>query len=182
MEKAKLNLVLTISLHKKMKKSLMENFIFLCNVCSTVAAIRKNYWHLNTIENIDMYILQQSDSKFLIALLFGDTLLDINKNTFILDVNIDYIISAGRFDEPLFNSSLLAFGSITLKIKSWQNFYLGLFIFIFSTRSFLLHVCYSSFSFSFFFLLFRLFLIFPSIYIFNTWRTLILCYRVNVWY
>ena len=70
---------------------------------------------LNTIKNIDMYILQQNDSKFTIVLLFGDTFFDINKNTFILDVTIDYIISAGRFDEPLFNSSLLAFVSITLE-------------------------------------------------------------------
>ena len=35
-----------------------------------------------------------------------------NKSTFILVVTIDYIISTGRFDEPLFNSSWLAFVSI----------------------------------------------------------------------
>ena len=60
---------------------------------------------LNTIKNIDMSILQQSNSKFTSVLLFGDTSFDNNKNTFILDATIDYILSAGRFDEPLFNSS-----------------------------------------------------------------------------
>ena len=47
---------------------------------------------------------QQSDLKFTSALLFGGTSLDNNKNTFILDA-IDYVISAGRFDVPLFSSS-----------------------------------------------------------------------------
>ena len=40
---------------------------------------------LNAIKNIDMSILQQSDSKFTSVLLFGDTSFDNNKNTFILD-------------------------------------------------------------------------------------------------
>ena len=56
---------------------------------------------LNTIKNIEMSILQQSDSKFTRVLLFGDTSFDNNKNTFILNATIDYIISTGRFDEPL---------------------------------------------------------------------------------
>ena len=69
---------------------------------------------LNTIENIDMSILQQSDSKFTSVLLFGDTPFDNKKKTFILDATIDYIILTGRFDEPLFNSSRLAFVSRAL--------------------------------------------------------------------
>ena len=60
---------------------------------------------LSTIKNIDMSILQQSDSKFSSILLFGDTSFDNNKNTFILDATIDYIMSTGRFDESLFSSS-----------------------------------------------------------------------------
>ena len=60
---------------------------------------------LNTIKNIDMSILQQSDSKLTSVLLFGDTSFDNNKNTFIIDATIDYIISTGRFDVPLFSSS-----------------------------------------------------------------------------
>ena len=52
-----------------------------------------------------MSILQQSDSKFTSVLLFGDTSFNNNKNTFILDDTIDYIILTGRFDEPLFNNS-----------------------------------------------------------------------------
>ena len=48
---------------------------------------------LNTIKNIEMSTLQQSDSKFTGVLLFGDTSFDKNKNTFIIDATIDYIIS-----------------------------------------------------------------------------------------
>ena len=69
---------------------------------------------LNTTKNIEMSILQQSDSKFTSVLLFGDTSFDNNKNTFILDATIDYIILTGRFDVPLFNSSWLAFVSLAL--------------------------------------------------------------------
>ena len=60
---------------------------------------------LNTIRNIDMSILQLTDSKFTSVLLFGDNSFDKNKNIFILDATIDYIISTGRFDVPLFSSS-----------------------------------------------------------------------------
>ena len=60
---------------------------------------------LNTIKNIGMSILQHSDSKFTTLLFFGDASYDNNKNTFILDATIDYLISTGRFDVPLFNSS-----------------------------------------------------------------------------
>ena len=45
-----------------------------------------------------MSILQQSDPKFTSVLLFGDTSVDNNKNAFILDATIDYIISTGKFD------------------------------------------------------------------------------------
>ena len=38
---------------------------------------------LNTIRNIDMYILQLSDSKFTSVILFGDNSFDNNKNAFI---------------------------------------------------------------------------------------------------
>ena len=57
------------------------------------------------MKNIDMSILPESDSKFTSVLVFGDTSFDNNKNIFILEATIDYIISTGRFDEPLFNSS-----------------------------------------------------------------------------
>ena len=60
---------------------------------------------LNTIRNIDMSILQLSYSKFTSVLIFDHTSFDNNKNTFILDATIDYIISTGRFDVPLFSSS-----------------------------------------------------------------------------
>ena len=60
---------------------------------------------LNTVRNIGRFILHLSDSKFTSALLFRDTFFDNNKNTFILDATIDYIIFTGRFDVPLFSSS-----------------------------------------------------------------------------
>ena len=60
---------------------------------------------LNTIRNIDMLVLQLSDSIFTSVLLFGDTSFDNNKNNFILDATTDYIISTGRFDVSLFGSS-----------------------------------------------------------------------------
>ena len=69
---------------------------------------------LNTVKNIDVSILQQSDSKFTSVLLFDDTSLDNNKNTFILNATIDCIILTRRFDAPLFNSSWLAFVSLAL--------------------------------------------------------------------
>ena len=72
---------------------------------------------LNTIKNTDMSKLKQSDSKFTSILLFGKTSFDNNKNTFVFDTTIDYIISTRRFDESLFNSSLLAFVSIVLLKK-----------------------------------------------------------------
>ena len=69
---------------------------------------------LNTIRNIDMSILQLSDSKFTSVLLFGDNSFDNSKNTFILDATIDYIISTRRFGAPLFSSSRLTFVNLAL--------------------------------------------------------------------
>ena len=60
---------------------------------------------LNTIRNIDMSILQLSDSRLTSVLLFGDTSFNNNENTFILDAAIEYIISTGRFHVLLFSSS-----------------------------------------------------------------------------
>ena len=68
---------------------------------------------LNTMRNTDMFILQLSDSKFTTVLLFGDTIGN-NKNTFILNVTIDYIISTGKFDVGLFSSPWLTILSLKL--------------------------------------------------------------------
>ena len=118
------------------------NLKLLLTICSTVPTILTGL--PEHYKNIDMSILQQSDSKFTSVLLFDDTSFGNNKNTFILDATIDYIISTGRFDVPLFSSSWLAFVSLAFK---WNpvfdiatNSHLGLFVFIFSTRFFLLHV------------------------------------------
>ena len=75
-----------------------------------------------------MSFLQHSDSKFTSVLLLHDTFFDNNKNIFILDATIDYINSTGRFDEPLFNSSWLAFVSLELKMKSCIQYGYKIFI------------------------------------------------------
>ena len=50
-----------------------------------------------------MPILQCRDSKFTSVLIFGDTLLDNNREPFTVDDAIDYN-STGNFDETLFSS------------------------------------------------------------------------------
>ena len=92
---------------------------------------------LNTIRNIDMSILQLSDSKFTSVLLFGDTSFDNNKNTFILDATIDYIILTGRFDVPLFSSSWLAFVSLVFKLNPVLDIATN-----FSCRTICIHILY----------------------------------------
>ena len=54
---------------------------------------------LNTIKNIDMSILQQSDLKFTSVLLFATLLLTITKTLYIRS------FPTGRFDVHLFSSS-----------------------------------------------------------------------------
>ena len=76
-----------------------SHYLLHCSKCS-----EEQFTLLNTIRNIDMSILQLSDSKFTSVLLFGDNSFDNNKNTFILDATTDYVISTGRFDVPLFSS------------------------------------------------------------------------------
>ena len=76
------------------------------NFSEHLKTIYKKYWHIeNTTKNIYLSILQQTDSKFTNVLLFRDTFFNSDKNTLILDATTDYIISTGRFDEPLVNSS-----------------------------------------------------------------------------
>ena len=51
---------------------------------------------------------EQSDSKFNSVVLFGDTSFEKKtKSASGFDATINYIISTGRFDEALFNSSWL---------------------------------------------------------------------------
>ena len=60
---------------------------------------------LNSIKNIDISSLQQSDSTFTSFVIFGDRPFDNKKSTFILDFTINYFISSGNFDESLFNNT-----------------------------------------------------------------------------
>ena len=62
---------------------------------------------LNSIKNIDISILQQSDSEYTSFLLFDNTSFNNNKKTFVLDFTIDYFILTG-----------IAFPSITRQMKT----------------------------------------------------------------
>ena len=69
-----------------------------------------------------MSILQQSDSKFTRVVLFGDTFFDNNKNTFILDATIDYIIGASH--QPIFMGDCLTICQMYLPClpSKWVSF------------------------------------------------------------
>ena len=78
-----------------------------CYLLHNFNCLEERWALLNTTKIIDMSILQhiKSDSKFTSVVLFVDTSFDNDKNTFNFNAAIDYIISTGRFDEHLFNSS-----------------------------------------------------------------------------
>ena len=61
-------------------------FKLVLTICSLFQLFRRTIGPSKHYKNIDMSILQQSDSKFTSVLLFGDTAFDNNKNTFIFDV------------------------------------------------------------------------------------------------
>ena len=66
-----------------------------------------NYLHerktlLDNIKSVLLNILERSDSFINNVLLFGDTSLDDSSNTVILNVTINYITSAKRFDGSIF--------------------------------------------------------------------------------
>ena len=47
-------------------------------------------------------LLNHSDLRLTQVLLFGETSLDVNANSSVLNATIDFIISVKRFEEPLF--------------------------------------------------------------------------------
>ena len=57
---------------------------------------------LDTIRNMDVNILNQSDFSLTQFLLFGDLNLTQDQNVLILNASIKYILESGRFDESLF--------------------------------------------------------------------------------
>ena len=56
---------------------------------------------LNELESVDENILKPSDDKLINLLLYGDPQFDSNKNAWLLNAAINYIIDLGRFTVPL---------------------------------------------------------------------------------
>ena len=59
----------------------------------------------STIENIDNNLLDHCEPVLIRTLLFGSNSFHIHANISVLNVNIEYIFSTKRFDEPLFNEN-----------------------------------------------------------------------------
>ena len=56
---------------------------------------------LSTLNNIDCTLLDLTKSSLSQTFLCGNALFDKEKSTHILNATIEYILSIGRFDEPL---------------------------------------------------------------------------------
>ena len=57
---------------------------------------------INKIKDIDKHIFDKNDSLITQTLLFGDEKLSITDNKSILEATIQFLISSGRFDSPLY--------------------------------------------------------------------------------
>ena len=58
----------------------------------------------NSLRNLDSKLFENTDSFLTNILLFGKESLNKDQNTAILNATLEFIISANRFDEPLFIS------------------------------------------------------------------------------
>ena len=56
---------------------------------------------LNTLNKTDGKLIETNESSLIETLLFGNSLFDLKKNSFILNASIDYILSTERFEEAL---------------------------------------------------------------------------------
>ena len=56
---------------------------------------------LSTLNKIDCKLIETDKSSLIKTLLFGNSLFDLKKNSIILNVSIDYILSTERFEEVL---------------------------------------------------------------------------------
>ena len=72
---------------------------FLLN-CPQYATNRKTF--LDKIRIVSSDLIEKSDNVLSNILLFGDTSLSIESNTFILNSTIEFLVETRRFDEPLF--------------------------------------------------------------------------------
>ena len=57
---------------------------------------------ISKIKDIDKHIFDKNDSLITQTLLFGDEKLSITDNKSILEATIQFLISSGRFDSPLY--------------------------------------------------------------------------------
>ena len=80
-----------------------------------------------------MSILQKTDSKFTSILFLGDTSLDNNKNTFILDATIDYII---------LNRRLTILDQVKLQLLQVLRYKCSIQLVVFSFRTIYIDVMY----------------------------------------
>ena len=56
---------------------------------------------LSTLNQIDCKLIETNESSLVEALLFGNSLFDLKKNSLIFNASIDYILSTERFEEAL---------------------------------------------------------------------------------
>ena len=59
----------------------------------------------DNIQSIDKMLLSQNESSLTHLLLYGDSKGNSNVNAFILNSATEFILSSGRFNEPLFNGA-----------------------------------------------------------------------------
>ena len=59
---------------------------------------------LRSVRNIDVAILRQNGANFTHILLFGATSFNKNTNSLILVALMGYLVTTGRFNQPLFNN------------------------------------------------------------------------------
>ena len=68
--------------------------------CPEYCEVRQTPFH--NIQSIDKMLLSQNKSSLTHLLLYGDPKRNSNVNVFVLNSTIEFILSSGRFNEPLF--------------------------------------------------------------------------------
>ena len=73
-------------------------------LCSCGSSIESSPYFLllSTIKDFDCKMLEPTDSYLTKALFYDGTSFDTKANTLVLNTTIDYILSAERFEKPLF--------------------------------------------------------------------------------
>ena len=74
-----------------------SHFLLHCPIYSNVQSLL-----LVIIRNIDCKLLENTETSLTQAVLYGNTYLDINTNSLILNATIDFILSTKRFEGALF--------------------------------------------------------------------------------